>query len=74
MYNSIPSVDANIEPNSISQLEMSGVRWHFVPLLDLKHWEEHGYTRAHQVDSCTCEGIAMLCVYEKAGWKVWIDH
>jgi len=74
MYNSIPSVETHIEPNSISQLEISGVRWHFVPLLDLKFWEQQGYERAHQVDVCTCEDIAMLCVFDSKGWKLWIDH
>lgn len=75
MYDSIPSVaDPVNEPGSVDELEESGIRYIFVPITDLIHWEHSGYRRAHTVDTCTApNGVAMVCMYNHEEWQVSLD-
>ncbi len=76
MYQSIPAVEPEVvEPKSIDEMEATGIQrlYMFVPLMDISRWEHHGYHRAHTVDNCTCQGIAICCMYHKESWDEWFN-
>ena len=84
MYPGIPAVaDEIVEPMLVDELEEAGVRYLFVPLLDLGFWEHQGYRRAHNVENVPMFvpnkndpdevlKLGLVCMYDFISWKTWL--